>query len=422
MRILVVTNLYPPDFTGGYELGCSQAASALRGRGHEVRILTSAPRSPVPAAPDVCRWLCLTDLSNPYCGARSRPAAAALQEAQSHFVCAFNVHRLIATLDEFRPDVCYIWNLIGLGGLGVMACLEHLGLPWVWHLMDAVPLVLCSRGGQVLPSLAHELERRLGGRYLACSRRLVREIGAGGVPIEGRVEIVPNWVAGQRQPPRTRFYHGGTLRLISAGQIGRHKGMDLIIKAAALLRHRGYEDFDVDLYGKVTDPSFPHWIEKLGLGGHVALRGQCPPDKLAALYGEHAHDVFLFPTWEREPFAFAPLEAASHGCVPLMSRDCGNADWFIHGLDCLKARREPDAFATILADVFEGRIDLETLGRQAQATVWRHFHLDVLLPRIEDALTAEARRPRLAAGTADEAYQIAVLAEKLTQVLTQEAS
>ena len=47
MKILVLSNLYPPDFIGGYELGCRQVSDALRGRGHEVLVLTSAPRLPI---------------------------------------------------------------------------------------------------------------------------------------------------------------------------------------------------------------------------------------------------------------------------------------------------------------------------------------------------------------------------------------
>ena len=49
MKILVLSNLYPPDVIGGYELGCKQVVDALRARGHDVRVLTTAPRTPVPA-------------------------------------------------------------------------------------------------------------------------------------------------------------------------------------------------------------------------------------------------------------------------------------------------------------------------------------------------------------------------------------
>lgn len=422
MKILTLTNLYPPDFTGGYELGCGQAVAGLRRRGHEVRVLTSAPRTPVPAVPHVYRWLRLADLSNAYYMARCRPAATAVHAAESHLISAFNVHRLTAALEEFRPDVCYVWNVIGLGGLGLMACLEYLGVPWVWHLMDAVPAVLCSPGGTVLPPLAEEVQGRLDGRYLVCSRRVAWEIRARGIVLPGRVDVIPNWIRGERPAPRTRYYQGGTLRAVYAGQIGRHKGTDILIEAAGLLRGRGHQNFSIDLYGKVTDPSFPHRVNQLGLGRHMIFRGLHTQDELADLYRTHAYDLFVFPTWEREPFAFAPLEAAAYGCVPLISRFCGNADWAIDGRDCIKADRDPHAFAAALGEILEGRTDLERLGRRAEAVAWRYFHLDGLLPRIETALEEQSRRPRRRAGSTQDACRMAVMAEKLVQVLVQEAA
>ncbi len=41
LRILVVTNLYPPHYHGGYELRCAQVAEAMQSAGHTVRVLTS---------------------------------------------------------------------------------------------------------------------------------------------------------------------------------------------------------------------------------------------------------------------------------------------------------------------------------------------------------------------------------------------
>ena len=41
MRVLVISNLFPPDVIGGYELLCQDLADGLHERGHEVRVLTS---------------------------------------------------------------------------------------------------------------------------------------------------------------------------------------------------------------------------------------------------------------------------------------------------------------------------------------------------------------------------------------------
>src|SRR5713226_7253243 len=41
MRILVLTNRYPPHYTGGYEIACHAVSERLRSRGHDIVILTS---------------------------------------------------------------------------------------------------------------------------------------------------------------------------------------------------------------------------------------------------------------------------------------------------------------------------------------------------------------------------------------------
>src|SRR5487761_838342 len=60
MRILAISNLYPPIFIGGYELCCHQAVDALRRRGHEARVLTSRSRAAYGVQTGVDRALQLT--------------------------------------------------------------------------------------------------------------------------------------------------------------------------------------------------------------------------------------------------------------------------------------------------------------------------------------------------------------------------
>ena len=63
MRILVISNFYPPHIIGGYEIGCRDIVEALRSRGHEVSVLTSTYGVNCPEQTgQVYRWL-ETDLS-----------------------------------------------------------------------------------------------------------------------------------------------------------------------------------------------------------------------------------------------------------------------------------------------------------------------------------------------------------------------
>ena len=48
MKILLISNLYPPNAIGGYERLCAMIAEALASRGHAVQVLTSGPRGDRP--------------------------------------------------------------------------------------------------------------------------------------------------------------------------------------------------------------------------------------------------------------------------------------------------------------------------------------------------------------------------------------
>ncbi len=230
---------------------------------------------------------------------------------------------------------------------------------------------------------------------------------------------MPNWVVDVPLSRRSSYLQDGTLRIASAGVLARHKGVDVTIEAAGLLKDWGYQNFQVDLFGKADDLTFQMMVQKLGLNDRVTFQGVRTQAELMSLY-EH-YDVFAFPTWEREPFAFAPLEAAASGCVPIMSQVCGNAEWMVHGVHCLKVPRTAEAFAGMFQRILQGQIDLEPLGRRARAMVRRDLHLEKLIPRIERALDRAARAPRPPGGNTTDAYQLAVLAEKLAQVLIQDS-
>jgi glycosyltransferase involved in cell wall biosynthesis len=418
MKILVVSNLYPPDVMGGYELGCRQVVEALLRKGHDVQVLTTVPRVPVRPLPQVCRVFHLADVYTPQLQEGLSPLGHVLRHADACWVRAFNVQVLLEHLAEFTPDVVYLWNLVGLGGLGLLGCLHHQGVPWLWHLMDKTPRDLCTLpwepGSEQLGSAMAPL---LDGLYLACSCRLVEEIQRH-VPLpSSAVTLLPNWVVAPLWR-RRRWYAGGVLRIATAaGHLCREKGIDMLIDAAGLLRQYGYDKFFMALFGR-TDDDFSRLVQARGLQEHVHFAGFLEQDELARHYADC--DVFAFPTWPREPFGFAPLEAAAQGCVPLITDDCGIGEWLVHGVHCLKAPRVAAAFADAFADILRGRTELARLGRRAAAVVAEEFHLRRLLPRIEAALRQAAERQRPALGLPEEAYHLALLGEKLGGALVQD--
>jgi glycosyltransferase involved in cell wall biosynthesis len=425
VNILVISNLYPPDFLGGYEVICAQVVDALRARGHEVCVLTSCPRRALDPVPHVRRTLHLSDF---YDSAWMTSALTRrLCEVESRFINSQNVYALLTALDELQPDAVLLYNLIGLGGLGLLGCLRHLRVPWVWHIEDPIPRVICSLidgpvlnqfEGKPVPALVRELNRQLRGTWLACSLRVVQEIEECGLRLQDRVDLVPNWVCGPRPPVRKNYLQDGRLRIVSAGVIAPHKGSDVLIQAAAKLLEGGHDQFSMDLYGEIMLPTYQALIDNLGLRAHVTLQGKRSWTELMA--GYHAYDVFAFPTSEGEAFGLAPLEAAAAGCVPLISSRCGVAEWLVDDVHCWKAERTAEAFASLFRDILNGQRDLARMGQRTAAVVWRDFHLDAVIPRFEAALARVARQSRAGAGSARQAYDLALLAERSARVLVHE--
>src|SRR5437868_18532 len=103
MRILVISNFYPPHIIGGYEIGCRDIVEALRSRGHEVSVLTSTYGVNCPEQTgQVYRWL-ETDLSFKIAGDSADLPKIIRKESINQR--AFN--RLC---QAFSPDVVYVWN------------------------------------------------------------------------------------------------------------------------------------------------------------------------------------------------------------------------------------------------------------------------------------------------------------------------
>jgi hypothetical protein len=114
MRILLISNVYPPGFLGGYELGAYDVTEHLRQLGHEVQVLTSdyfvdttGNRNITP----VTRELECPALAHQLRGQQQSPLDGPLHNWR-------NTRRIATALQWFNPDVVLAFNLAGLGPVG----------------------------------------------------------------------------------------------------------------------------------------------------------------------------------------------------------------------------------------------------------------------------------------------------------------
>src|SRR5665213_156103 len=127
MKILVLTNLYPPHHAGTFDNHCFTVTESLRLRGHSIRVLTSSHglRSEI-RDNDVERRLLLN-------GVFGHPPVTAYNELKSAEVQ--NNAALSETIAEFQPDVIHVFSLEGISK-SLIFSLRNTRLPVVFDVHD----------------------------------------------------------------------------------------------------------------------------------------------------------------------------------------------------------------------------------------------------------------------------------------------
>jgi glycogen synthase len=362
VRILVISNLFPPRIRGGYELACFNISAALRSRGHEVRVLTTDTTLPLDDQEEefVDRSLDMRRFRE--IAATSRSVDLFI-EHESRVANLHNTSELLRVLREFRPDHVVPFNLLGIGGLALLDLLNSVGAPWTLNLGDRIPFMMLDA---TIPAVANVFGALGGASYstgqvAAISQTVVDEIQRDGVDMGPNVRIISRGVL-PHDIPRTRaFRDGGVTKFVSGGTVNEQKGIGLILDCARALLDRGLGGrFTIDIYGDGMVTEFAHLSRTIGVSDVVTFHGPVSQERL--LQAEVDADVFLFPTWEREPLGNAPIEAASVGCVPIMTASCGAAERLVNGIHAIKVPRYVEDFTDAMADVITGITDLESMS------------------------------------------------------------
>ncbi|HEX5307723.1 MAG TPA: glycosyltransferase [Solirubrobacteraceae bacterium] len=320
MRILTISNLYPPVAVGGYEKCCAHTMRWLAHE-HEVIVLTSGrQRRGLPAEPDVYRALPWVPESR--LGVLLAPLAS--------WRAVRSVRR---ALRKHRPDLVFVWNASDIPRACVRAA-QATGVPVAFSVADPW-LGSFEQGDLFLRHLADGGVGRKRGWSL-----LVRAIDRlPGLRIDLRTPYPASLVWNSRalrdstrvpvgvSPVLERVIHPASEneRLFASierapaqlptiafvGRLESEKAPDVAVRALALLRDRHGIDARLVMAGEV-EPTMRSELERLtrqlALEGCVELRGKLPVEQVAAVLAE-AHAIVVPSRWQ-EPFGLVCLEAA----------------------------------------------------------------------------------------------------------------
>lgn len=400
MRILIVSDLFPPVALGGYERECASVVAHLR-KCHDVCVLTSDwRRSEHPREESVVREL-------PFMSSHR-----ILELVRSPWTSAKALAASERVLDSFRPDLVYVWSAIAVPHTVVYAVARRgasvayrFCVPWATQIYvgDRFMRSLLPDGrparrmwGAAMRTANHAPRLRIDPTqrhraavaWVSDALRYSVTLPTSIEPVLERT-IWPATAQGdsliglRRQPPKKP----------TVGYVGRvvpEKGVDIAVRAIAAL-HVEHDLNAQFLIGGMGDPqtceSLLNLARQLGLEHEVRLLGELDGASLASLLQE-AH-VLVVPS-TREALGLVCAEAAL-ARVPIVASAVGGIpEAFHHGEHALlfeagNAEACADALARCLTELVATEERVERAFHRAK----RMFSLDTYLAAT-DAFIADA--------------------------------
>jgi glycogen synthase len=409
VRVLFLTNFYPPESRGGYELWCQEVAAHLGRSRHEVVVLTSRTRmvadEPTPGA-RIARELYLEmEIDSPrnvgvFFFDRAR-------RARANLACANR------WLDTFQPDVVLFWGMWNLDRSLAALVERRCGRRTVYYFGDYWPTLpgqwrafwdapARSRlAGAAKRLLKGSAERRLADDVqpplsfphgLFPSDFMRRSYEQAPIPI-GRSEVVPGGVvteAYRREADRcVREQPPDEWKVLVAGRLTPEKGFDTAVRAVALMTERDRQRrWSLTIAG-TGEPGYVSALTDLAIGLRIADRvhfvGAVPPGEMPRMLCEH--DVFVFPSTWNEPFGRVLVEAMAAG-VAVVGTTVGGAGEILRDGETGLAFAPGDAegLAAQLERLAAGPELRQRLIGQGQATAVAEFDSSRMAVGIEEYL------------------------------------
>lgn len=404
MKILVISNLYPPHGIGGYEERCLYTVESLRARGHDVHVLTSNHQMEGrdhSGEKQVLRELRIHGFyGHPWLPIRK------LYELEKT-----NQQRLRAALDSIQPDVVQVWNMGGLSK-SLLHTLEAEPTPLVYDVSDhwiarslkadvwlswwndpGSMARLCLRTLAGLSGWRKSISRQVPTRSVRalkfeniyfCSQFMRDQTASNGYPV-AHGKVVYCGVETELFARKTNY--APPRKFIWVGRLAEDKDPITAIKGFLRAREASELPLELDLYGR-GDPAYTAHlmaeIEKAEAGDFVRLRS-AQHGEMRGIYSHY--DAYIFSSNWGEPFALTPLEAMSAGVPVIMCPDGGDAELVEDGYNALQfTAGSPSSLAGAIARLLQLPDHGEKMSRIAYKMVVERYTVEIMTHKIEAIL------------------------------------
>lgn len=403
MRILVISNYYPPLELGGWEQLTSNVVCKLRERGHLVTVLTSNYRKAEIKAPEdgIYRLLHLES----YDPLNYHLIYSLQRGIREHE----NLQFLKLMMEISAPEIIYIngmWNLPVSLAKGAEEMLPgrvvyYLASYWptepdahtaYWIDMNVNPRLRPIKkftGNIVRKTLLRSVPRnRLQFPLVLCVSAYVRDYAVKEARIpEERTRIVHNGIELDMFAGKPRIHQrGNDVRLIYAGRLAPDKGVHTLLEALALLKGREREPrVRLSIYGQGA-PEYHCQLEEIiakhQLDNWVRFCGLVPREQMPEVLA--SHDILVFPSIWSEPLARIIQEAMASGLVVIGTATGGTGEILIHEQTGLVFEAgNAQMLADQIARVLEDSSLRQKLAQRGRRLVEEKFSLERMVDEIE---------------------------------------
>lgn len=405
MKILILSNFFPPARPGGYTQWCQEVSDRLSKQGHTIGVLTS--RYELAKAPvneqNIYRLLHLEGDLEYY-----QPLHFFTQwKKQQRENLAF----LEKTVQDFAPDLIFVWGMWSLSKSLPALAEQLLPRQVVYFLSDYWPSTvdmhttywrspaqnwIMQIPKQLLSKVALSMIAQEGKPYpryenVICVSARVRELLIdSGVPVHNATIIHGGTDVERFADVPERNFGGGELKLLYAGQLVRHKGVHTAIEAIArLVNEQKITQVNLTIVGS-GHPDYEMFLHDLikreELLQFVKFHGSVAKEQMPALLRQF--DVLIFPSIYEEPLARVTQEAMSAGLVVVGTTTGGTKEILKDGETGFTFDPEDAAgLANQLNRLISNPELCQQLSRAGRQTVLENFTLDKMVKEIEAYLT-----------------------------------
>ena len=374
MRILVISDRYPPLFEGGYEIICREVNQILERRGHKIRVLTTTFGIDNRRSDGEIHRIFDYD----YTG-KEGLLGRAIKEMR-------NKRLFLRHLRNFQPDLISIWHPTYLSK-GLLIALNSLSIPVVLNLEDHW-LIRWFYKKKWKPLEAN------GVWFVSdCLKAQHQEIG---FPVS-LYPVIYNGLDLARYPLKPKKREKEYIRLLWAGRIADYKGTHTALEALEILtRKMGITNIRLSIVGEASQfdkeylENLKTSVQKKNISDYVSFEGQVPYENMVERYLKS--DIFLFTSIYKEPFGICWLEAFACG-VPVVGTTTGaSREFFIDGENAITYEaNDPASLAAGIRRLLGDEDLYYKIQKNAINLVKKGLSLEAMVDKIESLYQAALR-------------------------------